>query len=68
MKELGFGARIQRRLREQFPEAHEADDFPAAVVLRGCMHAYVARPVSGAPKAQGMIAAIQRDVGISKAL
>ena len=42
MKDVGFRIRIDRDLREQFLKACQADDKPAAQVLREFMRAYVA--------------------------
>ena len=42
MKDVGLRIRIDRDLREQFLKACQADDKPAAQVLREFMRAYVA--------------------------
>ena len=42
MKDVGFRIRIDRDLREQFLKACQAEDKPAAQVLREFMRAYVA--------------------------
>jgi hypothetical protein len=43
MKNVGLRIRIDRDLREQFLKACQADDKPAAQVLREFMRAYVAQ-------------------------
>jgi len=43
MKDVGLRIRVQRELREQFVRACQAEDKPAAQVLREFMRAYVAR-------------------------
>lgn len=42
MKDVGLRIRIDRDLREQFLQACQAEDKPAAQVLREFMRAYVA--------------------------
>lgn len=42
MKDVGLRIRIDRNLREQFLKACQAEDKPAAQVLREFMRAYVA--------------------------
>lgn len=41
VKDVGLRIRVQRELREQFLEACNADDKPAAQVLREFMRSYV---------------------------
>jgi hypothetical protein len=41
MKDVGLRIRVQRELREQFLEACQAEDKPAAQVLREFMRSYV---------------------------
>lgn len=41
MKDAGLRIRVQRELRQKFLEACQADDKPAAQVLREFMRAYV---------------------------
>lgn len=43
MKDVGLRIRVQRELREQFLEACQADDKPAAQVLREFMRDYVSK-------------------------
>lgn len=46
MKDVGLRIRVQRELREQFLEVCQAQDRPAAQVLREFMRAYVERHTS----------------------
>lgn len=58
MKDVGLRIRIDRVLREQFLKACQAEDKPAAQVLREFMRAYVA--------ARGSYGAITQDGGQEK--
>lgn len=47
MKDAGLRIRVQRDLREQFMEVCQAQDKPAAQVIREFMRDYVARHAAG---------------------
>ena len=62
MKDVGLRIRIDRDLREQFLKACQAEDKPAAQVLREFMRAYVgARDPDGAKTQDG---GQQKDNGV----
>ena len=69
MKDVGLRIRIDRDLREQFLKACQADDKPAAQVLREFMRAYVAeRGADSAITHGGGKAADQPRLAISRAM
>lgn len=61
MKDVGLRIRIDRDLREQFLKACQAEDKPAAQVIREFMRAYVA--ARDADSASALGGAQERDYG-----
>ena len=55
MKDVGLRIRVQRDLREQFLEACQADDKPAAQVLREFMREYVQNSKALKPKGSSVV-------------
>lgn len=53
MKDVGLRIRVQRELREQFLEACQAQDKPAAQVLREFMREYVSAHIAEHQRGNG---------------